>query len=67
MHGVPCGFSKKELKTEIPALNLRNVDTSEPRIVYIFPLNINQKITRYVSEMSPDQKFAERKLFTLDC
>jgi len=45
IHGVPCCMTKEDLRSEIIALNLKDADTSEVKIVYVFSPKKNRKFT----------------------
>lgn len=51
IHGVPCSMSKEDLKAEIIALYLRQINTSDVKIIYIFPSKENRKYTNCVLEL----------------
>jgi len=54
IHGVPRCMTKEDLRSEIIALNLKNVDTSEVKIVYVFPPKKNRKYTNCILEVPPN-------------
>jgi len=51
IHGVPRGMTRDDLKSEIIALNLKDVDTTEVKIVYVFPPRENRKFTNCILEV----------------
>jgi len=54
VHGIPCGMTKEDLRSEIIALNLKDIDTSEIKIVYVFPPKENHKYTNCILEVPPN-------------
>jgi len=54
IHGVLCCMIKEDLRSEIVALNLKDADTSEVKIVYVFPPKENRKFTNCILEVPPN-------------
>jgi len=54
IHGVPCCITKEDLRSEIIALNLKDADTSEVKVVYVFPSKENRKSINCILEVPPN-------------
>lgn len=54
VHGVPKDMSANDLRSEIIALNLKNVDTSGVKVVYVFPPRNNRRYTNCILEVQPN-------------
>lgn len=56
IHGVPCHMTREDIKSDIIALNLRDVSSTElaqVRVVYLFPEKEGRKTTNCVMEVTP--------------
>ncbi|XP_011688456.1 PREDICTED: uncharacterized protein LOC105450360 [Wasmannia auropunctata] len=55
IHGVPCHMTREDIKSDIIALNLRDVSSTElaqVRVVYLFPEKEGRKTTNCVMEVT---------------
>ncbi|XP_011171106.1 uncharacterized protein LOC105203880 [Solenopsis invicta] len=53
VHGIPCAMKSEDLKKEI-SLNLKNVESPDIRVIYIFPPKDNRRSTSCIIEVSPE-------------